>query len=152
MAAVELPREHWQVDAQARDLGQARGLGTYRRSSGRPVAPGGQGWGIFLVGLGLLPGLAFAGAAQAAARLAVLGAVGVLVALGAVLIKTAPRAKADWIFLYEGGIAQMIEGVAAPRVIPWDLLGHVLKEYSAGSEDTGAAACWRCMWPGPTAP
>jgi hypothetical protein len=38
--------------------------------------------------------------------------------------------------LYERGTAQVIEGEAAPRVIPWDLLGHVLKEYSAGSEDT----------------
>jgi hypothetical protein len=136
VAAVNLPREQWQVDAQARDLGQARELGAYRRSCRAARGSRRTGWGIFLIGLGLLPGLAFAGAAQAAARVAVLGAAGVLVALGAALIKTAPREKADWIFLYEGGIAQVIEGEAAPRVIPWDLLGHVLKEYSAGSEDT----------------
>jgi hypothetical protein len=136
VAAVNLPREQWQVDVQARDLGQARELGAYRRSCRAARGSRRTGWGIFLIGLGLLPGLAFAGAAQAAARVAVLGAAGVLVALGAALIKTAPREKADWIFLYEGGIAQVIEGEAVPRVIPWDLLGHVLKEYSAGSEDT----------------
>lgn len=136
MAAVNLPREQWRVDAQARDLGQARELGTYRRSCRAARGSRRTGWGIFLIGLGLLPGLAFAGAAQAAARVAVLSAVGVLVALGAALIKTAPREKADWIFLYEDGIAQVIEGEAAPRVIPWNLLGHVLKAYSAGSEDT----------------
>jgi hypothetical protein len=136
VAAVNLPREQRQVDAQARDLGQARELGTYRRSCRAARGSMRRGWGIFLIGLGLLPGLAFAGAAQGMARVAVLGAAGVLAALGAALIKTAPREKADWIFLYEGGIAQVIEGEAVPRVIPWDLLGHVLKEYSAGSEDT----------------
>jgi len=132
---VNLPREQWQVDAWARDLGQARELGAYRRSC-RAAGSMRTGWGIFLIGLGLLPGLAFAGAAQATARAAVLGVAGALVALGAVLIKTAPREKADWIFLYDGGIAQVIEREAAPRVVPWSLLGHVLKEYSGGSEDT----------------
>jgi hypothetical protein len=136
MAAVNLPREQWNVDAWARDLGQARKLGTYRRSCRAAHGSRRTGWGIFLIGLGLLPGLAFAGAAQAAARAAVLGAAGALVAAGAALIKSAPREKADWIFLYEGGIAQVIDGEAAPRVIPWRLLGHVLKEYSAGTEDT----------------
>ena len=136
LAAVNLPREQWQVDAWARDLGQARELGGYRRSCRAARGSMRTGWGIFLIGLGLLPGLAFAGAAHATARAAVLGVAGALVALGAAAIKTAPREKADWIFLYDGGIAQVIEGDAASRVVPWSLLGHVLKEYSAGSEDT----------------
>jgi hypothetical protein len=95
-----------------------------------------RGWGIFLIGLGLLPGLASAGAAQATGRAAGLGVVAVLVVLGAALIKTAPREKVDWIFLYDGGIAQVIDGETVPRVVAWGLLGHVLKEYSAGGEDT----------------
>jgi hypothetical protein len=58
---VNLPREQWQVDAQARDLGQARELGAYRRSCRAARGSRRTGWGIFLIGLGLLPGLAFAG-------------------------------------------------------------------------------------------
>jgi hypothetical protein len=90
-----------------------------------------------LIGLGLLPGLSFAGAAPTApARAAVLGVVGALVVLGVALIKTAPPEKADWIFLYDGGIAQVIDGEAAPRVVAWGLLGPVLKKYDTGGEDT----------------
>jgi hypothetical protein len=136
VAAVDLPREQWQVDAWARDLGQARELGTYRRSCRAAHGSLRTGWGIFLIGLGLLPGLAVAAAAPAQLRAAVLGVVGALVAVGAVLVKTAAREKVDWIFLYAGGIAQAITGQDAPRVVSWGLLGHVLKEYSGGSEDT----------------
>jgi hypothetical protein len=95
-----------------------------------------KGWGIFLIGLGLLPGLAVAAAAPAQLRPAMFGVVGALIAVGAVLVKTAAREKVDWIFLYAGGIAQVITGQDTPRVVPWGLLGHVLKEYSGGSEDT----------------
>ena len=44
------------------------------------------------------------------------GVVGALIAVGAVLVKTAAREKVDWIFLYAGGIAQVITGQDAPRV------------------------------------
>jgi hypothetical protein len=136
VAAVNLPQEQWQVDAWARDLGQAHELGTYRRSCRAAHGSMRKGWGIFLIGLGLLPGLAVAAAAPAQLRPAVFGVVGALIAVGAVLVKTAAREKADWIFLYAGGIAQVITGQDTPRVVPWGLLGHVLKEYSGGSEDT----------------
>ena len=124
------------INAWARDFGQARELGTYRNSCRAAHGSMRTGWGIFLIGLGLLPGLAFVSAAPAQLRAAVAGVVGALIVLGVALIKTAPREKVDWIFQYAGGIAQVIEGEAVPRVVPWGLLGHVLKEYSDGSGDT----------------
>lgn len=84
VTALGLPRQKWEVDTWARDFGQARELGGYRR------------------------------AYKAARR----------------------RHRADWIFLYAGGMAQVVDGDAGPRVVPWDLLGQVLKEYSYGTADT----------------
>jgi hypothetical protein len=128
-------REQWQVDAQARELGEARELGAYRQGY-QSVHHGvtQKGWGGFLIGLGLLAGIPFASQASGQARAVLFGVAGGLIALGAVLIKTAPREKADWIFLYAGGIAQVSEG-QAPRVVPWNRLDHVTNEYSPGTED-----------------
>ncbi len=134
---MKVSRARWQVDSGARDLGQARELGVYRRSFRAARGSPRTGWGLFLAGLGLLPGLAVAAAAPAQLRAAAFGVAGALIAVGAALVKTAPRETADWIFLYAGGVAQVIEGEAAPRVIPWSLLGHVRKEYSGDSEDSG---------------
>ena len=129
-------REQWQVNAQARELGEARELGAYRhgyKSENHGLTQ--QGWGGFLIGLGLLAGIPFAGQASGSARAVLFGVVGAMVALGGVLIKTAPREKGDWIFLYAGGIAQVVEG-QPPRVVPWGRLDHVSNEYSPGTEDT----------------
>jgi hypothetical protein len=136
VAAMDLPRERSNIDAWARDFGQARGLGEYRNSCSAAHRSTRTGWGIFLIGLGLLPGLAFASAAPAQLRPAIAGVAVALIALGAALIKTAPREKVDWIFQYAGGIAQVIDGEAVPRVVPWGLLGHVLKEYSDDPDET----------------
>ena len=136
VAVMNLPRERLEINAWARDFGQARELGTYRNSCRAAHGSMRTGWGIFLIGLGFLPGLAFVSAAPAQLRAAVAGVAGALIVLGVALIKTAPREKVDWIFQYAGGIAQVIEGEAVPRVVPWGLLGHVLKEYSDGSADT----------------
>jgi hypothetical protein len=66
----------------------------------------------------------------------VAGVAAAMIALGVALIKTAPREKVDWIFQYAGGVAQLVEGEAVPRVVRWGLLGHVLKEYSDDPDDT----------------
>ena len=129
-------REQWKVDAQARELGEARELGAYRHGyeSGNHGLTQ-QGWGGFLIGLGLLAGIPFGAQASGHAQAALFGVVGVMVAVGVVLIRTAPREKADWIFLYAGGIAQVLEG-QPPRVVPWAMLDHVSSTYSRGTEDT----------------
>lgn len=129
-------REQWKVDAQARELGEARELGAYRHGyeSGNHGLTQ-QGWGGFLIGLGLLAGIPFGAQASGHAQAALFGVVGVMVAVGVVLIRTAPREKADWIFLYADGIAQVLEG-QPPRVVPWAMLDHVSSTYSPGTEDT----------------
>jgi hypothetical protein len=136
VAAMDLPRERSKLDAWARDFGQARELGAYRDSCSATHRSDRPGWGLFLILLGLLPGLAVASATPPHHGLAVVVVVVALIALGVALIKTAPRDKVDWIFSYAGGIVQVIEGEAGPRVVPWGLLGHVLKEYSDDSDDT----------------
>jgi hypothetical protein len=136
VAAMDLPRERSKIDAWARDFGQARGLGAYRNSCRAARGPERTGWGIFLIGLGLLPGLASATAAPAQLRPAAAVVVVAMVGLGIALIKTAPREKVDWIFQYDGGIVQVIDGETMPRVIPWSLLSHVLEEYSYDPDDT----------------
>ena len=60
----------------------------------------------------------FASQASGHAQAVLFGVAGVMAAVGVVLIRTAPREKADWIFLYAGGIAQVREG-QPPRVVPW---------------------------------
>lgn len=139
--AAKIPprRERRQLDAWAGDLGRACELGAYRRCYGAVRSPARKGLGIFLILGGLLAGVPFAVAAAAQLPLAgaaLFGVAGILAALGVVLIKTAPPEKVDWIFSYTGGIAQVAAGAAAPRVVRWELLGQVLKEYemSEGSE------------------
>jgi hypothetical protein len=133
---MDLPRERPEVDAWARDFGQARGLGAYRNSCRAAHGSDRPGWGGLLIFLGLVLGLALASADLGQKWPAVAGVAVAMIALGVALIKTAPREKVDWIFQYAGGIVQVIEGEAAPRVIPWGLLGHVLKEYSDDPDDT----------------
>jgi hypothetical protein len=127
-------RERWQIGVRARDLGQAHELGAYRRSYGA-VRHGGQaGWGIFLILCAVLGVVSAAAGVRGKAQAAVLGVAGVLIAVGVVLIKTAARDKVDWVFLYAGGMAQIIAGAAAPRVVSWSRLGHVLTEFDATGE------------------
>jgi hypothetical protein len=133
---MDLPRERPEVDAWARDFGQARGLGAYRSSCRAAHGSDRPGWGLFLIFLGLVLGLALASADPGQKWPAVAGVAVALIGFGVALIKTAPREKVDWIFEYAGGIVQVIEGEAAPRVISWGLLGHVLKEYSDDPDDT----------------
>jgi hypothetical protein len=89
-------REQWKVDAQARELGEARELGAYRHGyeSGNHGLTQ-RGWGGFLIGLGLLAGIPFGAQASGHAQAALFGVVGVMVAVGVVLIRTAPWEKAD---------------------------------------------------------
>jgi hypothetical protein len=136
VAAMDLPRERSKIDAWARDFGQARELGAYRNSCRAAHGSDRPGWGMLLIWLGLVLGIAIPSAALGQKWPAVAGVAVGLIALGVVLIKTAPREKVDWIFQYADGIAQVIDGEAVPRVIPWGLLGHVLKEYSDDPDDT----------------
>ena len=137
VVAMDLPRERSTIDAWARDFGQARDLGAYRSSCREVHRSSRPGCGGILIWLGLVLGAASPSAALGQRDLAVAVVVAVAaVALGAALIKTAPRDKIDWIFSYTGGIVQVINGEAVPRVVPWGLLGHVLKEYSDDVDDT----------------
>jgi hypothetical protein len=137
VATMDLPRERSEIDAWARDFGQARELGAYRNSCRAAHGSDRPGCGGLLIWLGLVLGVASPSAALGQRDLAVAGVVVVaLIALGVALIKTAPREKVDWIFSYADGIAQVIDGEAVPRVVPWCLLSHVLKEYSDDVEDT----------------
>ena len=82
MAAMFLPVRQWEVDAWARDFGRAHELGGYRRGYKAARHSTRKGWGIFLTGLGLLPGLAIASQAPGQERAILFGVVGVMVALG----------------------------------------------------------------------
>jgi hypothetical protein len=137
VAAMDLPRERSEIDAWARDFGRARELGAYRSSCRAVHGSDRPGWGLLLIALGLVLGVASPSAGLGQRDLAVAGVVAVaMIALGAALIKTAPREKVDWIFQYAGGIVQVIDGEAVPRVVSWGLLSHVLKEYSDDPDDT----------------
>ena len=132
MAATEgSGREGWQVGVQARDLGQAHELGEYRRSYGAVRQRMQVGWGIILITFAVLGVGSAAAAVQGEAKAVALGVAGALIAIGIVLIKTAPREKTDRVFLYAGGMAQIVAGAAAPRVVYWSRLGQVLTEFDA---------------------
>jgi hypothetical protein len=134
VAAIESSgREGWLIGVQARDLGQAHELGAYRRSYGAVRHRVQGGWGIFLIMFAVLGVASAAAGVRGEARDVVLGVAGVLIAVGVVLVKTAPRDKVDWVFLYAGGMAQIIAG-APPRLLPWSRLGHVLTEFDATGE------------------
>lgn len=73
VAAMDLPRERSEIEAWARDFGQTRGLGEYRASCRAVHGPERTGWGLFMIGMGLLPGLTFVLAAPAQLRPAMAG-------------------------------------------------------------------------------
>ena len=136
VSAMALPPRQCEIHAWARDFGLAHELGGYRRAYKAARHSSRKGLGIFITGLGLLPGIAVASAAAGQARPIMFGVVGIIVALGVALIRTAPSEKADWIFRYAGGLVQVVDGDVGPRVVPWSLLGQVLKDYSRGTADT----------------
>jgi hypothetical protein len=124
------PEKSWQVAAAARDLGLAHELGDYRHDYER--RQGGRQWGCgFLLAMaGVMIVLPGATALAGLARVADFVVAGSAVAIGVLLIRTARRQKIDRILVYDGGIAQVIDGEGEPRVIRWSELGPVRKWYT----------------------
>lgn len=132
-------REQKKIDQWANEIGLTHELGVHRRSYGGSYGPSTIGCGVFLGCGGVLFGLpaAIAQASQlpAAGPLA-FGVVAALIALGVVVVRMSPRQKVDWIFLYTGGIVQVIEGEHRPRVIPWALFDHMSKDFDTTPSDS----------------
>ncbi len=91
VAAMDLPRERSEIDAWARDFGQARELGAYRSSCRAAHGSNRPGCGMLLIWLGLVLGIAIPSAALGQKWPAAAGVTVAMIALGVVLIKTAPR-------------------------------------------------------------
>jgi hypothetical protein len=127
-------RARLQTDGPAQALGQASELGEYRRSYAFAYRSARRGWGLLLAVVGLLPGLSIASAGAQRGYPVMFAVPATLVALGAVLVMTAPREKADRIHLYSGGIAQVTGSGQVPLVIHWSQLGQLWVEYPQDAE------------------
>lgn len=129
------PQKGWEVAVSAQELGRAHELGGYRHSY--EARRGGRqwGWGLFLALAGVMIVLPAGAGVTGAGRAVVFGIAAAMVALGITLTRIAPRQRIDRIFVYDGGVAQVIDGEGAPRVIRWNGLGPVVKSYTPGGED-----------------
>lgn len=143
-AMVSSRRARLMIEAQARDVGQAHKLGGhlgYFESANVGVR---SGLGVLLLLAGIflpvygirslaVPGGPLGLLAQAAMICAGVAAA----AVGIALVATAGPRHSDLIFVYDGGVAQIIRGGAALCIIPWGRFGHVVKEYYC-DEDGGS--------------
>jgi hypothetical protein len=133
-------RQRSSAHGQALALGQARELGEHRFSCHRTNRVARRSWGLFLTLFGVFPGVSIAAAASATGHLepVLVAGFGGFVALGVVLFKTAPREGTDWVHVYSGGLAEITGAPSGEvvRVLPWNLLDHVLREYSTSSSET----------------
>lgn len=116
----------WAVElGLARELGECSGV--YEQVHGRISA---RGIGCFSALAGILIGVPLAGTATGALRIVLISAVAAAFVGGIALTRVRPKMeKSDVVALFPGGIAQLTVKEAAPRVIPWQRLGHLYSSY-----------------------